>query len=317
MHNNCSIAELKNTCLDLAVFQHQNVSPQFIVFICAINIILLITSAIGNTSVILAVWKTSSLRSPWMVFLSGLATTDFAVAVFVQPSFEAFTLMLLFSNSDMNECYFEIIFGTLCYTVCAASLMTVTAISVDRFLAIQYYLRYSSIVTVPRVIYITGMIWLISGFLATLLLWAGKRVFQIVMTCGIAFCLSMCTIVHFQIYQNVRRHQRQIQAQVQAVQDGTGLQMARFKKTAVNAFLVHYFLLFCYTPVFISILLARNLENRPGFDSWNEFYSPIVWNTSATIVFMNSAFNPLIYCWRLREMRLSVKRTLRRMVCKN
>ncbi|XP_022797238.1 adenosine receptor A1-like [Stylophora pistillata] len=200
-----SQAEDKDTCLHSSIiFQHQNVPPQFIVFICAIKILLLITSAIGNTLVISAVCrKTSTLRSPSMVLLSGLATTDLAVAVFIQPLFIAFNMALLFSNSDIDKCVSEITFIALSYTVCTPSLMTVTAISLDRFLAIQYHLRYSSIITVPRVIFIAAM------------------------NC------------------------------------------------------------------------------------------PILWNTSSTVVFINSSLNPVIYCWRLREMRLAVKGTLRKMLCKN
>ena len=263
------------------------------------------------------VWKRPTFRSPSIVLLCGLATTDLAVALFVQPLFLAVELMLLLSNSGNYNCALEKIHGAASYTMCGASLMTVTAISLDRLLAIQYHLRYASIVTVPRVIYVTALNWLVSGFLASLILWTGKKVFRVVLTLGVAFCISLSSCVQVQIYRIVRRHQQQIQAQAEAVQGVNGLNMARFKKTAVNAFLIHYFLLLCYTPLFITMSLTSRFENNTDFVSWNKYHSPIAWNSATIIAFMNSSLNPLIYCWRLREMRLAVKGSLKGILCRN
>jgi len=40
------------------------------------------------------------------------------------------------------------------------------------------------------------------------------------------------------------------------------------------------------------------------------------WNFAYTAVFMNSSINPLLYYWRLRELRTAVAKTTRQMLCK-
>ena len=130
-------------------------------------------------------------------------------------------------------------------------------------------------------------------------------------------CFSFCKITHLRIYRIVCRHQRQIQMQVEAVQEGNRSQMARFKKTTVNAFLIHYCLLLCYTPLITLKALISRFKGSLEFESWYRYHGPIAWNLSVIFLFMNSSLNPLIYCWRLREMRLAVKGTLKSVLCKN
>ena len=257
-----TIIQEDNSCFRFPVFQVENVPQELILFNCVINILFLTTTIIGNTLVISVVWKTSSLRSPSIVLLCGLATTDLAVGVVVQPLFLVMELMLFLSGSGKYNCDLGKTFITASYTVCVASLMTVTAISLDRLLAIQYHLRYSNIVTVPRVISVITLNWLISGFLSSVIHWGGNQAFLTVMTLWVAICLFLSTFAHVNIYRVVRRHQQQIQAQAEAVQAGNGLNMARYKKTAANAFLVHYFLLLCYTPLFITLSLTSRYEKK-------------------------------------------------------
>ena len=198
-------------CRDFAEIQLQSGPPQLIVCVCIINVILSIASGIANTLVISVIWKTPALRSPSMVLLSGLATADLAVAVVAQPLFLAIKMKILLTSSESDTCDLGMIFGITVYVTNGASLMTVTAISLDRLLAIRYDLRYPSIVTIPRVIYAISLSWLISGFLATLFLWTGYDTYLIVTLCGIAICFSFCKITHLRIYRIVCRHQRQIQ----------------------------------------------------------------------------------------------------------
>ena len=323
MHNNCSvncqgeqgIIQDNNSCFRFPVFQVENVPPKLILFNCVINILFLITAILGNILVISAVWKTSSLRSPSIVLLCGLATSDLAVGLVVQPLFLYIELTQFLDHSAEYHCTSGKAFITVSYSVCGVSLLTVTAISVDRLLALQYHLRYANIATVARVICVMTLNWLVSGFLASLILWGRNDIFLVVMAVVVGTCLSLSIFVHMKIYRVVRRHQQQIQAQTEAVQARDGFNVARFKRTAVNAFLIHYFLLICYTPLFITLLLTSN-EAKIDSASWKKSYSAIAWKLTSTIVFLNSAVNPFIYCWRLREMRLAVINALKKTFCR-
>ncbi|XP_078375217.1 melanocyte-stimulating hormone receptor-like [Oculina patagonica] len=323
MYNNCSlncqqeqdIIQDNISCFRFPVFQAENVPQKLIVSNCVINILLLVTATIGNTLVLSVVWKTPSLRSPSIVLLCGLATTDLVVGLVVQPLFLSMELLLLLSNSAEYRCDLGKAFIVVSYSVCGASLLTVTSISLDRLLAIRCHMRYTSLVTVPRVIYVMALNWIVSGFLASLILWSEDKVFLVVMTSAVAIFLCLSTYAHVKIYVVVRRHQQQIQAQAQAVQANDGFSVARFKKTAANAFLVHYFLLLCYTPLFITLILTSNEDIIHSVLSQKK-YSAISWKLTTTIVFLNSSVNPIIYCWRLREMRVAVKKTVKEIFCR-
>ena len=242
------------------------------------------------------------------LLLCGLATTDLAVGLLVQPLFLSMELTLL-SNSSAYNCVLGKAFITVSYTVCGVSLATLTAITIDRLLALKYHMRYSSIMTIQRAFCVIAVNWLSSGFLASLILWTSKLLFLFVMALVVAIFLCFSTSAHINIYCIIRRHKRQILAQTRAVQDNSRINITRFKRTAFNTFLVHYFLLICYIPLFVTLLLQGNEERIPS-ESWKEYGSGIAWKLSSTVVFMNSALNPFIYCWRLREIRTAVKKSV-------
>ena len=87
MYNNCSVdcreeqARISdnNACFRFPVFETENLPQEFIAFNCIVNVMLLITALVGNLLVLYVAWKTPSLRSPSIVLLWGLATTDLAV----------------------------------------------------------------------------------------------------------------------------------------------------------------------------------------------------------------------------------------------
>ncbi|XP_078373839.1 melanocyte-stimulating hormone receptor-like [Oculina patagonica] len=322
MLNNCSIncqeeqgiIQDNSSCFRFPVFQVENVPQNLILFNCAINFLFLITAIVGNLLVISIVWKTPSLRSPSNVLLCGLATSDLAVGLVVQPLFLHIELTQFREDSAEYHCALGKAFIVVSYTVCGVSLLTVTAISIDRLLALQYHLRYVNISTVQRVMYLMTLNWLACGFLASLILWSGI-VFLVVMAVVVGICLCLSVFIHVKIYRVVCRHQQQIQAQRDAVQVRDDFNMSRFKRTAVNVVLIHYFLLLCYTPLFITLLLTSN-EDKIDSASWKKADSAIAWKLTSTIVFMNSAVNPFIYCWRLREIRVAMKKTLKAIFCR-
>jgi hypothetical protein len=105
---------------------------------------LMLISIIGNTLVLSAILRTPSLRSPSTVFLSSLAVSDLLVGLVVQPVYIA--------NELTNDLLYRIR-NTTAFSACAVSLFTITAISVDRFMAIHYHMRYSNLMTPSRAVY--------------------------------------------------------------------------------------------------------------------------------------------------------------------
>ena len=91
--------------------------PETIVlFNCVLNVPLMFISIIGNTLVLAAILRTSSLRSPSNILLCSLAVSDLLVGFVVRPLYIASELT---ENADMYQ-----VLGVMSYAACGVSLMT-------------------------------------------------------------------------------------------------------------------------------------------------------------------------------------------------
>ena len=143
---------------------------------------------------------------------------------------------------------------------------------------------------------------------SALYLW-NRLIYLTVSSLFIAVCLLISLFCYIRIFQIVKRHQIQIQAQQQTVQNSEAsykLNIAQLRKSVVNSFIYYTFLLLCYIPMFIFLALFGIAKME-----WQK-----EWNFATTSVFLNSSINPLLYCWRLRELRRAVVKTARKMSCK-
>ena len=314
MSGNCSLncSEIENTaqnnglCSRYIAFETETVPRLVIVLNSTVNIILMIVSILANSLVIAAVWRTPSLRYPSIVFLCGLALSDVAVGLVVQPLFVAVELLKIHGYPTGDECRLETAFFTLAFVVCGVSFGNVTLISLDRYLAIQYPLRYDTIVTIPRVYFLIIWCWVASAFCTSLSLWNLTAFFYVVAVI-IAVFLGSSTFIHIKIYRIVCRHRSEIQAQEQAVHITNEFNIARFKRTAINTFLVYYFLLVCYLPFSVAFCLLILTDSNVS--------PPILWKLGSTAVYLNSALNPFLYCWRLPTMRGPVMFLFKKIFC--
>ena len=108
------------------------------------------------------------------------------------------------------------------------------------------------------------------------------------------------------IFQIVRRHQRQINDQnayALRLQTNT-VNLLKCKKSAVTVLYIYGLLLIFYLPFGLTMLL----QVLSGYTRSVK----IAYDYATTAVFINSFLNPLVYCWRIREIRRAVKNTLRR-----
>ena len=277
--------------------------PLFNVMICVFNIPLSLVSVVGNVMILAAIWKTTSLHSPAIMLLSNLAVTDLSVGLLAQPLY-VFNTLVKWQDSFAN--LYRIsgeIYNLMAYCLCGASFLTVTAISVDRLLALEYHLRYNTLVTPKTTSCMAAAIWLISGFISSMRIW-NSRIFYPGIAVIIGICLFSSFFVYFKVHLIVRRHQAQIHCQIRHLSDGNNhRRLARLTRSAVNTFYVYCLFLFCYLP-YLSILMVGIL--KPQYHGLSKGYA-----VTATVVSLNSALNPVLYCWRLSEVRRAVKQIFR------
>ena len=268
---------------------------------CVLNAPLIPISILGNALVLAAIIRTPSIRSTHMIMLCSLAVSDLLVGLFAQPIFMAEKL-----TGDRFVYHVSITMG---YSLCGVSLLTITAITVDRFLALHYHMRYATLVTESRVKYTLIIIWLIS-FLESGIYFLNIRLRSLLTSIITITCLLICTFSFIRIHRIVRRHQLQIYLQQNALQGlqgsntGNNFNITRLKKSALNTFVFYIALNICYLPLYVSLTLYGL-----SIMDWKT-----EWQFSYAAVFMNSSINPFLYCWRLRELRTAVVKTAKTML---
>ena len=130
-------------------------APEAIAIInCVLNVPLMLMAILGNALVLVAIKRTPSVRSTSMDMLCSLAITDLLVGFCVQPLYIAHQLT--------RESHLHLLEGSIGHSVCGVSFLTITAITVDRFLALTYHMRYASLVTKSRARWTLTTLWLIS-----------------------------------------------------------------------------------------------------------------------------------------------------------
>ena len=259
----------------------------------ALNAPLMLMSIIGNTLVLAAILRTPSLRSPSTVFLCSLAVSDLLGGLVIQPVYIA--------NQLTNDSLHQVMY-TMAFCACGVSICTMTAISVDRFLALHYHMRYPNLMTTHRALYTSATLWIIVFLSSLLSLWSMNANY-FAAAISTAMCLLCSTVCYIQIYRVVRQHQLQVHVQQQAVDS---LKIQRSKRSAINTFIYYIVMILCYTPLIISMLM-RGIPH---------IFVTKVWNLAHTVTFLNSAINPFLYCWRLRELRTAVLKAAREMLWK-
>lgn len=117
----------------------------FIIFNCGISIF----ATFSNITVIYAIWRTPLIQTPSNILILGLSIADLGVGLVTQP---AFYLRGIFKLQNQFElfCAAAIVYDKSIWIFPAMSFLNLTAIIVDRFLAVHLHLRYQQLVTVRR-----------------------------------------------------------------------------------------------------------------------------------------------------------------------
>ena len=247
-----------------------------IVISCVLNAPLMLISILGNALVLVAIIRTPSIRSTSMHMLCSLAVSDLLVGVISQPLYIASALSKESSLSTATI--------TIGYSFCFVSLATVTAISVDRYMALHYHMRYPTLVTHSRVRYTLVIIWMISFLVNSVYFLNIKRLLRLLSGVISGILLLISTFSYIRIYLNVLRHHSQMHAQQQAIQTisaENGAHIMRLKQSALHTFVFYIALISCYFPMYITLTLSGT-----SYKKWQP-----EWNLTITLVFMNS---PLI-----------------------
>ena len=275
--------------------------------ISAMNITLSITAFVGNILILIALKKVSSLRPSSKLLLACLASTDLCVGLITQPLFVAYIL----SPEHSLLCnYLSILFNRLSIILGGVSVSTITAISVDRLLALLLGLRYRHVVTLRRVQCYVVVSWVFSIVVTTLTVSYDEQVTLSITFSATILCIVTSIFSYTKIYLTLRNHQAQVQGQAHQGQPNGGgmpLNITKYRKTVNSALWIQITLVVCYLPYGIATIFFINGSRTQFLD--------LAWELALSLFMLNSTLNPLLYCWKIKEIRQAVMGMFRRVSC--
>lgn len=296
------------------------------IVICVLNGVLGCTAVVFNCLTIHAMRKISSLSAgsqpalpgssalpiPLKILLISMAVSDLGVGLLVQPLTIAVYVLKIKGESTLTVLYESV--NTAVNTICLipgsfftyASFFSVTALTIDRFLALYLHLRYKELVTRKRIVSVVILIWILSAVLSLvyrLRLIETADGFFIAME---VLCLVVNAAIYCKIHEVVRRHTKHLKT-LQVQQETQRSDIANFAKivrSTISTFYVFVVFLICYIPcVTIHVASAAIRPESSGQDTWIEQVHPY----TGILLFLNSSLNPFIYCWKMRRIRYAIK----------
>ena len=269
---------------------------------CILNAFLCFTASALNCITIHALRKTSSLPKPLRTLLLSLAVSDVGVGFLAQPLYTALLGIAWLQGTKTNLNYDSVYnaFITSLNLFSAASYTGVVILALDRFLAIHLHLRYHELVTQERLLAVVVLNWVSAAMLSFLRLLVSKYIIYRIYAFLLISSVIMTSILYCKIYATTARHANQIHVmQVDSMrQTGQVGDAARLRKSIAGTFLVYLAFLLCYLPHFATFVAIFISGPSDTVQVWRSY--------AVTIIYLNSSLNPLIYCWKMRQIRQTV-----------
>jgi len=279
---------------------------EYLILLSVIDTFLSITAFLENILILAALRKECSLHLPSKLLLRNLAITDLCVGIIVQPV--AATYWISEAMGRSNICRYASDFRYVTGVVlCAVSLMTMTSISVDRLLALLLGLRYRQVVTLKRT-YITITILWVGSIVAGTMYFVNPLVTSWLGNLGILLCIVISIISYSKIFLTLRYNHIQPQQCISQAKSNqaTLLNMARYRKAVTSALWIQATLVVCCLPYFFAFIITPQGDPLPYFTA-RQF--------GLVFLYLNSSLNPLLYCWKIKEVRQAVKDTIKQVPC--
>ena len=135
------------------------------------------------------------------------------VGLVIHPLSVTYRMAVVHEDWSLCRYAYDAVFITS-YTLCSVSLLTLTAISVDRLLAMSLGLRYRQVVTLKRTYIVVATFWVVSGVAALCYILD----YRITLWCGyivIPSCLVISFASHAKTFRALSHHHVQVQDNVQ------------------------------------------------------------------------------------------------------
>lgn len=292
---------------------------------CIVDSLVFVSAPVINAFIVYAIWTTNALHSPPNTLLCCLAITDCLTGLIVAPMSLVNKVGEIFRVFKVY-CVGGIISSLMVYTTASVSFLTLALIAVERYLALYLHLRYMSIVTSGRMIKTVVFFWFYMASLSALrFVDTNESILRPVVMFNLVAFLTVTLFCYFKIYSNVQRHRAKIRAESHSVQHceesievngcknsrisrQNSAELARYRRSTLTmVYIVGCFLL-CYSPTLayqLVLLVWTKLDDTK---------TRIAYKYCFSVVLLKSSLDPLLYCWRITDIRRVFRRILAQML---
>lgn len=285
--------------------------PSHRITLSVFYILVSLPTVVLNFLIILTIWKTPALHKPSNLLLGNLAITDFIVGILANPLIVVTNFAAL-ENWENLFCNCWIIGRVVAYWLGSTSLYTLTGISIDRLLAILLKNRYRTVVTLKRVILALVSWWIVAGATIFAVVTATDVPLDICIPilAAILFTLlatiTICYALSFYNLKKVSSPVNPTNTLSNATNPETSFRVSKYRRLLNTMMIILLTMFLCYTPYVLSAIAAvftfQLNQKHPNLEEQLRLLYRLM-TISELFVGINSAVNPLLYIWRMKNLR--------------
>ena len=303
----------------LGKYSCENITaPTYLSFTTAAGSALIsIVASVGNILVVLAVFlnPNKDLRSPFNYLIANLSFADLVVGLVLAPFSTVYHIL---EGLEMLMDWFKHMTAIVYFVTCTASLVSLTAVALDRYVAITYPLIYRTKLNPNRPVLASLMVWIVSISLSMIYLAVGYNRFRFIFaTTAVATTFVVLIVTNSKIFSYLRNQIIQWDSMHDKSKENMAKKQAIIREKRITKTLVIVLLLFlaCYLPSYICIYIINFcIDCDCQFIHWAR-------DIQFLLAMANSAVNPFVYAWRFDNFRkafksiLTCQKGLRRVQC--
>ena len=269
----------------------------------------------GNLLVVLAIWRNESLRSSTYFLVGALSLEYFVSGVLFQPSYSIKELAMALRPSLIKTSvfyYLHLTLGGLGIYTTALTTLTTTLMAIERCLYMTRR-RWANSSRVFKLFLVILLLPIPLNVFRTLQILTGSHclVSQMAIISLVTLCFVVTSLTYLQVYRSIRHHQQQIQASATSTCTPRGpfINMAKYKKSVFTILLILASFYLSYLPFIVNVFLLLFFGQSPRLIA--------AYKVSVVLMFTLSAITPILYCWRIRQIREGVRQLLYKLLCRD